>query len=166
MAYVANAVTLSSTMHALTSSTLKWPHRIQCGFSIRKVHKTPQNLSHTIFACCRGIQLGQVRWSFVNIQKAFWRFRRRSGLLGLPTWPYEGCRHSGSRNRVQSQQFTHCNAFWELRKLYFPENIIGIWNRPENVPNHISCCSRFSVRSLRASSLQEEWPENGSRVDF
>jgi hypothetical protein len=25
-----------------------------------------------------------------------------SGLLGLPTWPYEGCRHSGSGNRVQS----------------------------------------------------------------
>jgi hypothetical protein len=41
MAYVTNAVTLSSTMHTggfelasstLTSSTLKWLHRIQCGF--------------------------------------------------------------------------------------------------------------------------------------
>jgi hypothetical protein len=38
MAYVADAVTLSSTMrtgggsNALTSSTLKWLHRIQCGF--------------------------------------------------------------------------------------------------------------------------------------
>jgi hypothetical protein len=43
MAYVADAVTLSSTMHtggfelgssALTSSTLKWLHRTQCGFKV------------------------------------------------------------------------------------------------------------------------------------
>jgi hypothetical protein len=29
------------------------------------------------------IRLGQVRWSFVNVRKAFGRFRKRSGLLGL-----------------------------------------------------------------------------------
>jgi hypothetical protein len=37
-----------------------------------------------IFSRIVCIRLGQVRMSFVNVRKAFGRFRQRSGLLGLP----------------------------------------------------------------------------------
>jgi hypothetical protein len=51
MAYVADAVTLSSTMRtggielgssALMSSTLKWLHRIQCGFNTLSAQVSPR----------------------------------------------------------------------------------------------------------------------------
>jgi hypothetical protein len=58
MAYVADAVTLSSTMHtdrfelassALTSSTLKWLHRIQCVLALSPSVEQLKNESKTYF---------------------------------------------------------------------------------------------------------------------
>jgi hypothetical protein len=76
--------------------------------STRKNHKCCSHQFYVYMYFC--IRLGQVRESFVNLRRPFGTFRQMSGLLELPTWPYEGCRHSGSGNRVQSRQFTHCNA--------------------------------------------------------
>jgi hypothetical protein len=71
------------------------------------------------------IRLGQVRRTFVNVRKPFWRFRQRSGFLGLPTWPYKGCRHSGSRNLVQSRQFTP--SFVLQCILGAPRHVVPAW---------------------------------------
>jgi hypothetical protein len=47
-----------------------------------EIHEGPPNLAESNGA---HIRLGQVRWPFVNVRKAFGSFRQRSGLLGLPT---------------------------------------------------------------------------------
>jgi hypothetical protein len=76
--------------------SISHPHQIAAARKITRVVKTESRLNLDWFRYAFNIRLGQVRWSFVNVRKAFGRFRQRSGLLGLPTWPYRGCRHSGS----------------------------------------------------------------------
>jgi hypothetical protein len=66
MAYVADAVTLSSTMRTggfelgsseLTSSTLKWLHQIQCGFNIAENSATCRQAYMAYMENIRGFNL-------------------------------------------------------------------------------------------------------------
>jgi hypothetical protein len=108
--------------------TLYYDYYAPCAFSLKIIGpllRTACTESHPpiadrykIYPPPIAIRLGQVRWSFVNVRKAFGRVRQRSGLLGLPTWPYRGCRHSGSGSSPGNLlHLTCCNAFWELRDL-------------------------------------------------
>jgi hypothetical protein len=66
------------------------------------------------------IRLGHVRWSFVNVRKAFGRFRRARDCSDYRLDRMKGAAIADPETGSSSGNLLHlsyCNAFWELRDL-------------------------------------------------